>query len=195
MGIIASWTKTAGDPTLLGWATTFGYALAVVLCFRAARVRQYAGGGESAAWRVSVAVLLFLGFNKQLDLQTLLIAIGRAAALTEGWYDDRRVIQKLFVVVLTLALAVLVWRAASRHELFFRNHRLLAVGLGLVLIYGLLRAAEIDHIKLGVSSSPADQPWLWIIEMTGVISCILAAMRDCRAFVPPPAGITTDAAR
>jgi hypothetical protein len=138
-------------------------------------------------------VLVFLGVNKQLDFQTLLIAIGRTAARTEGWYDDRRVVQKLFVGALALALLGLVSWAVTRHGFFLRNHRLAAVGLGFVLIYGLLRAAEIDHLELGVSSRPADQPWLWVIEVTGVMLCILGAARGCRAFVPAHPGIPTDA--
>jgi len=195
MNTLTAWTKTAGDPTLLGWATTVGYALAVVLCLRATLVRKCAGAGESVVWRMSAWVLIFLGVNKQLDLQTLLITIGRATAQTGGWYDDRRVVQKLFVGVLALALIGLVSLAVSRHGFFLRNHRLMAVGLGLVLIYALLRAAEINHLELNLSSKPADQPWLWIIEVTGITLCILGAVRGCRASVPSHPGVPTDAIR
>jgi hypothetical protein len=195
MNALIAWTKTAGDPTLLGWATTVGYALAAVLCLRAARVRKYTGAGESAAWRASAGVLVFLGVNKQLDFQTLLIAIGRTAAWAEGWFDDRRIVQKLFVGALALALMGLVLWAMSRHGFFLRNHRLAAIGLGLVLIYALLRAAEIDHLELGASSKPADQPWLWIIEVAGVTLCILGAARGCLVFGPTRPGIPSDADR
>jgi hypothetical protein len=181
-GVLTIWVKTIDSPSLSGWATTVGYILAALLCIRAALVRKCAGVGESVVWRSSAGVLVFLGVNKQLDFQTLLIVIGRAAAQTEGWYDDRRIVQKLFVGALALAFMGLVWWAVTRHGFFLRNHRLAAVGLGLVLIYGLLRAAEIDHLELSVSSEPADQPWLWIIEVTGVMLCILGAARGCRAF-------------
>ena len=140
-------------------------------------------------------MLVFLGVNKQLDFQTLLIVIGRAAACTEGWYDDRRIVQKLFVGALALALMGLVSWAMFRHVFFLRNHRLAAIGLGLVLIYALLRAAEIDHLELGASSKPADQPWLWIIEVAGVTLCILGAARGCLVFGPTRPGIPSDADR
>ncbi len=164
-----------------------------MLCIRATLVRKYAGTGEFAFWRAFAGLLVFLGVNKQLDFQTLLIVIGRAAAHAEGWYDNRRVVQKLFVGVLILALIGLVSLAVSRHGFFLRNHRLMAVGLGLVLIYALLRAAEINHLELNLSSKPADQPWLWIIEVTGITLCIAVAMRGCRALVPSHPGGPTDA--
>jgi hypothetical protein len=194
-GVLTIWARAIDGPSLFGWATTVGYILAALLCIRAARVRKNAGAGESAVWCASAGLLAFLGVNKQLNFQTLLIVIGRAAAQTEGWYDNRRVVQKLFVGTLALAFMGLVWWAVTRHGFFLRNHRLVAIGLGLVLIYGLLRAAEIDHLKLGVSSSPADQPWLWIIEVTGVMLCILGAALGCRAFIPARPGIPTDADR
>jgi hypothetical protein len=179
----------------LGWATTVGYFLAGLLCLRAALVRQYAGAGEHPIWGASAGLLIFLGVNKQLDFQTLLIVIGRAAARTEGWYDERRLVQKVFVGILVLVLTGMVCRAVSRHGFFLRNHWLASTGLGLVLIYALLRAAEIDHLEFGHSSRSGDQTWLWMVEVTGVILCILGAARGCLAFVPVNRGMSDDAVR
>ena len=192
-GLLTAWVKAIDGPSLLGWATTVGYILAGLLCLRAALVRQYAGAGEPSVWRASAGLLIFLGVNKQLDFQTLLIVIGRAAARTEGWYDERRLVQKLFVGILVLALMGVICRAASRHGFFLRNHRLASTGLGLVLIYALLRAAEIDHLELGHSARPGDQTWLWVIEVTGIILWIMGAARGGRAFVPAHRGIGDDA--
>lgn len=194
-GLLTAWVKAIDGPSLLGWATTVGYILAGLLCLRAALVRQHAGAGESSAWRAAAGLLIFLGINKQLDFQTLLIVIGRAAARTEGWYDERRLVQRVFVGILVLALMGAICRAVSRHGFFIRNHRLASTGLGLVLIYALLRAAEIDHLELGHSSQSGDQTWLWIVEVTGLILCVVGAARDGQAIVPAHCGTSDDAVR
>jgi hypothetical protein len=194
-GALTAWVSAIDEPSPLGWITTAGYILAGLLCLRAALIRQYAGAGEPSVWRAFAGMLIFLGINKQLDFQTLLIVIGRAAARTEGWYGERRLFQKVFVCVLVLVLMGAVCRAVSRHGFFIRNHRLASTGLGLVLIYALLRAAEIDHLEPGHSARPAGQFRLWIVEVTGIILCIIGAARGGRSFVPATRGISNDAVR
>ena len=47
-------------------------------------------------------LLLVLGINKQLDLQTLLTALGREIAQENGLYESRREIQLIFVILFAL---------------------------------------------------------------------------------------------
>src|ERR1041385_1829152 len=99
-----TWTPSIGDPTWIGWVTVVAYGIAVLLCVRAGmRARQLGVKGRDDSpevWFVFAAVLFFLGINKQLDLQTLLIQAGREVALAESWYQFRRPVQLVFVMIL-----------------------------------------------------------------------------------------------
>jgi hypothetical protein len=61
-------------------------------------------------------LLLVLGVNKQLDLQTALAELARMAAMEGGWYADRRRWQKAFLagVAATAAVALAAIFAATR---------------------------------------------------------------------------------
>ena len=85
------WHFGIGDPTPIGWFTVFAYLAATIACARvwavdrqADRIRQPA---SPVFWMVLTILLLFLGINKQLDLQTLLNDVGRRMAKADGWYS------------------------------------------------------------------------------------------------------------
>src|SRR6476659_1098397 len=48
---------------------------------------------ERRAWLAISVLFLFLGVNKQLDLQTALTEAGRYLAHYKGWYEQRQVVQ------------------------------------------------------------------------------------------------------
>lgn len=85
--------------------------------------------------------MLLLGINKQLDLQTPFIALGKSLAMTEGWYAQRRGAQWIFIACLGgLGLALLTWTAwVFRHA--WRQYGLLLFGLLVLIVFVLLRAA------------------------------------------------------
>ena len=121
-----------------GWVTVFAYLGAAYTCVRAARRSRAAVGGQGStlaaarpAWLaltgqarrlatlpandrlaslwVSLAgVLLLLGVNKQLDLQTALTELGRIAAHAGDWYDVRRNVQVAFIACILMASLWLV---------------------------------------------------------------------------------------
>jgi hypothetical protein len=126
-------------------------------------------------------ILLFLGINKQLDLQSALTEIGRRLAHEQGWYDRRREVQALFVLLVTgigcASLVGLGWVAyrASRD-------RLLAVmGLTFLLAFILVRASSFHQIDRFLGLRLGGFKWNWILELGG-ISCVgLAALWNQRA--------------
>jgi hypothetical protein len=44
---------------------------------------------EANTWWVLALITLFLGINKETELQTLLVRVGRSVAIHYGWYDVR----------------------------------------------------------------------------------------------------------
>jgi len=152
-GWIGSWSPGIGDPSVGGWVTVVAYFAAAFLCFRAYRAELDSDSRSSRLfWLVLVSVLVLLGINKQLDLQSALTAIGRKLAHEQGWYAERRAVQHAFIV--GVALCGLSGTAAV-FGLAYRSLRALAVplaGLGLLVTFVVVRAASFHHVDrwLGV---------------------------------------------
>ena len=97
-----TWRPAIGDPEPIGWIITFGYFAAGAFCVSAGR-HQHALSirrgsiGYPWFWFGLAAFMFALSLNKQLDLQTLLIQIGRNLAKRGGWYRDRNDIKSVVV--------------------------------------------------------------------------------------------------
>jgi hypothetical protein len=176
---VTTWRPRLDNPTWLGWSAVAVYLLASVACARAAWMASATPGrkGCAAAWSLLAALLLFLGVNKQLNLQTLLIVLGRRAALAGGWYHHRRLAQALFSIVFAAAglcvLAVMVraWKG------FFAENPLAWRGLLVLLVFVLIRASSINHAIQWLGVELHDDKWCWILELCGSILISLSALR------------------
>ena len=49
-------------------------------------------------WGLVTLAMLFLGVNKELDLQWMLTAAGRCLSQLHGWYEERRLFQRDFII-------------------------------------------------------------------------------------------------
>jgi hypothetical protein len=81
------WEIGIGDPTPLGWITVAAYAAAAVLAWRNAGAARRTAVPHSF-WIALTALMLALGINKQLDLQTWLSQAGRDLAIAQGWWEQ-----------------------------------------------------------------------------------------------------------
>jgi hypothetical protein len=135
------------------------------------RAEVPAGERVPALWAGLALMLLLLGINKQLDLQSLLTELGRIAARDQGWYEGRRVVQVTFIMLLVLAGA---WGLRALW-LFSRGHladlRLALIGaLGLVCFVAI-RAASFHHVDLLIGTEIAGVDLNFWLE-NGAIGCI-----------------------
>lgn len=80
------WEIGIGDPTPLGWITVAAYAAAAVLAWRNVGAARRTAVPHSF-WIALTALMLALGINKQLDLQTWLSQAGRDLAIAQGWWE------------------------------------------------------------------------------------------------------------
>ena len=161
------------------------YGVATALCFRCQnRSRSENELGKSAAnrstpktWFAIAGLLLLLGLNKQLDLQTLFLQAGREIALAAGWYGERRRLQMVFVLVLGTvvlsSLLTLVWKQRR----FFWQHPLTLPGSVLLVCYVLLRAAAIDPADEATELSLDHRRLMAGMELSGILCLALAAGR------------------
>jgi hypothetical protein len=180
-GWIGQWSPGIGDPTIVGWVTVALYAVAAVLCWRAARgckkpqPKRTIRPLETILWRFLSIALWFLCINKQLDLQTAFTEIGRLIALRDGWYEERYVYQKMFIEGLVLGgafcaclLLVITWKMS-------RSIKLATFGLCMLGVFILVRASSFHHVDQFLDSGVLGVKWNWILEISGIGVIALAA--------------------
>lgn len=171
------WRPQIGDPTLMGWLTVVAYGgTAITACIAAIRT---AGADRRMWWLVGI-LLALLCLNKQLDLQSLLTDIGRIIAFDQGWYEERRMIQKEFILGLLalsgVTVAFLIWRFRK----FWRKQFLLAAGLAFLITFILVRAVSFHHFDAMLKIAVGGVKMNWFLELTGVGLVWLAALLGCR---------------
>jgi len=180
-GWIGRWSPGIGDPTIVGWVTVVLYAVAAVLCWRAAREckklqpKKTVRPLETKLWWFLSIALWFLCINKQLDLQTALTEFGRMISHREGWYEERQVYQKMFIEGLVLGgafcaclLLVITWKMS-------RSIKLAMIGLCMLGVFVVIRASSFHHFDQFIGSSVFGIRWNWILEISGIGVIALAA--------------------
>jgi hypothetical protein len=174
------WHIGVGDPTVLGWVATVGYFVGAALCAVCAFGRHSAAANdahrrqERVVWRILTVAVLLLGVNKQLDLQTLFTQTGRDVAHEQGWFEHRRNVQLVFVVVLASVVgALMAWLGWAMRGVW-RQQWLAGVGLTLLAAFALSRAGLFHHADEALGA-PMTASWVkWLPELAG-IACIVAA--------------------
>ncbi|HSP42356.1 MAG TPA: hypothetical protein VLO11_05760 [Luteolibacter sp.] len=183
------WRPQIGDPSLMGWLTVAAYGLTAVAAFLAARRAGRAPGlaaGSRACWLLVASLMTLLCLNKQLDLQSLFTDIGRVISWKFGWYEQRREVQKWFVigVLVISALGALGFIVFCRT--FWKTHFLLAAGLVFTATFIVVRAISFHHIDVFLKSELVGMRMNWILELGGIALVFLAAFIDWRWPKKPP---------
>ncbi len=186
-GWIGNWSPGIGDPTPAGWIATLAYFAAAWRCFAAARRilpayrRAPTLRREWVLWRVLAGALAALGFNKQLDLQTALTELGRAAARAGGWYGQRREVQLAFVVAVGLsalaAAALALWTTRRTSP----PVRVACAGFVALLGFVVARAASFHHFDLAISAEWQGLRVGSLVEIGALAVLIAAAEWQARA--------------
>jgi hypothetical protein len=173
-----NWTPGIGDPTIGGWITVALYFLATVSCWITSR---HVKTKERRLWAAITILFLFLGINKQLDLQSALTELGRVFAYAQGWYGQRQIVQAVFIVFVAIACVLifatlLVWTSNSSFPTW-----LALAGTTVVIGFVLIRAASFHHIDRFIGNTVLGARWNWILEMGGICVVLLASKWRRRA--------------
>ena len=154
------------DDGWMPWAIVGGYALALLLAMRAGR--RTAVSGERRFWWLTSAMMLVLGLNKQLDLQTQLTAFARILAREQGWYEARREVQIWFIAIGgLLALGLGVWLARLT-MLAGAAVRVSLVGVLLLCGFVLLRAVSFHHVDVLLGMRVMGRKMQVLLEILGI---------------------------
>jgi hypothetical protein len=181
------WRPGIGDPTAVGWLTLAAYFIAAYLAFlayracRADRQRPVSALSHepvnqrllASFWLLACFTLTALGINKQLDLQTLFTQTMRDVAYVQGWYDERRRVQALFVVTIASAVVmsggVLAW--VLRHVL--SKVWMAVLGLCWLTSFVVIRAASFHHVDAWLGAMP--RGFNVAFELSGIALIALGA--------------------
>jgi hypothetical protein len=179
-----TWRPEIGDPTLVGWLTVIAYVMAAWVCVRAGlRARQHTVVASPSEcdpawmWCGCATVLFCLGINKQLDVQTLLVEVGRQVAQATGWFEQRRLVQLVSALVLAALTGIMLLGVTWKQRRFFKRNPLLLPGIMLVAGYVLLRIATIDHVDKLAGLELEDQPWPAALELSGLLCMTIAGLQ------------------
>ncbi len=182
-GWIGDWSPGIGDPSIVGWVTVVAYFVAAWLCWQARRgaidSASHASRRSAALWTTFTLGLLFLGINKQLDLQTALTEVGRSLAHAHHWYAERRKLQIAFIGAIGLGgtLFFLFLLVAARREL--RRMLIALVGIAELGCFVLIRAASFHHVDRFIGTSVFGVRMNWLLELGGIALVAVGA----RAYV------------
>lgn len=180
------WHPEIGDRTFFGWVTVIAYLLTAVLAIistvNTSHLKLSAQQLENyrLIWGLIALILLFLGINKQLDLQTWFTVTAKNLALTEGWYDQRRMIQIIFILSIAIFglvfLAFLVWLMKDNQT----NARWGLIGLGMLTCFVIIRAASFHHVDRFIGLNFAGIPVNNILELGGIGAIALSALKNLK---------------
>jgi hypothetical protein len=171
-----SWHPQLDNPDVIGWSVVAAYGLAAAACAWVAWKTGKTNGDNSKIWWLMAAVLFFLGVNKQLNLQTLMIVLGRQAALAGGWYGNRRFVQGIFCIVFAALGLCLLGFFATQARRFIERNLLAFAGIIVLTLFVLLRASTINHADTYFGLSLKAEHWGWLLELTGSALIIKAAV-------------------
>lgn len=170
--IISTWLARSGDAYLSSVINTVLYAVTILAAAYHWKMLQRikAPFTEQVFWLLVILILFVFGINKQLDLQVLLVEIGRPIAVMSGWYESRRIVQALFAFVMTgiagICAAIMVF-LVRRH---WRDNILALLGLLILLIYDIIETMSQSHVGCSLDSY---EKWSCrlpdMIEMAGIL--------------------------
>lgn len=192
IGADERWHPGIGDPTVMGWVTVAAYFGAAWLCFSAHRASLFGMRALkdiaplearhqhtlSRFWFGLCVLLLALGVNKQLDLQSLLTQTLRDMAHAQGWYGERRRYQLLFVVAIALGGAGFAITIAYLLRKIVRRIALAIVGVCTLVSFVVIRAASFHHIDVLLRRGTVHLNW--VLELSGIVMLAIAAYRAAR---------------
>lgn len=136
--------QNSGAPSPMRWITVVAYfttsLASIVLSF------QKPNYSFRIFWIGLSLLLLLLGIDKQLDLQSFLTDIGRIIARRQGWYGKRRKVQIFLVTavftVSIFSVAALLWNSRFLYKQFLFP----LAGLVLLLGFIIIRAVSLHHV-------------------------------------------------
>lgn len=175
--MLNEWKAAIAAAVLADWVTVGAYLMAAIACTRASSfawlIRRER---DRSFWRLTTALLIFLGVNELLDLQALLTVLGREHAKANGWYGQHRQVQYIFVLTLAflgvLAAIITLFLTRKAHM----SVRVALIGLGFIGLFVIMRAASFHHLDELLGRKAPLFNWGSMQELLGIAIVAVAAL-------------------
>ncbi len=135
-------------------------------------------------WFALCGLMAFLGVNKQLDLQSCFTQIGRDISKTGGWYESRRIVQGIFVVVMGLVGVAVVAGTYLYIRSAWKRYWIAFVGMIYIVTFVIIRAASFHHVDVLLKVSFFGLHINHVLELSGIGFIGYAAWRAARQIRP-----------
>jgi hypothetical protein len=188
--LMGNWQPRIGDPSFMGWLTVASYFACAMIAWVVALSARHRGGRTFRFWSVIFFLMILLGINKQLDLQSLFTEVGRQIAIAQGWMVRRRVVQFWFIVAFGTAAIAGALSFAILMRRLFRRFRLAFMGLFFLTAFIVIRAVSFHHVDMMLRYRFFGARMNWVLELTGIYLIAIAGykeiiqMKKVRARVP-----------
>ena len=163
-----------GDPTLAGWFVTMLEFLAAAAAWLVLRRLPSSDRSATVFWRSVLVLSLIIAVNKQLDVQHIVLPEVRelvSGRANQGLRETGLTVGVVALAALALAGLALLVRATRP-----RRFRVVLAGVALMLLFVVLRAAEIGHVATPVTDRLEGAPTL-ATEAVGAVLVIVGAYR------------------
>lgn len=176
----SGWQAGMNDPGLTGMVTVGCYFLTSVLCLRrlwklTAQRRLSAARHPLLIWSGLAILLCGLGISKQLDLHNLLTSLGRSLASTQGWYDQRHLVQVIFIAMVALVFLSCVMLIVTHYPRTSRRHRLALLGAIFLGSFLITRTVSLHHLDAMFHWRLGGLTVNWMLELVGISLIAIAA--------------------
>jgi hypothetical protein len=175
------WQPTIGDPSVMGWVTVGAYFLTSMIALRLViNSRRLFPADiymtQRRFWLIVCLLMLALGINKQLDLQSMITAMGRYYAARDGWLEYKRYVQAgVIISILTIAALSLLF-FIFRMSALLKTNWLAIAGLTCLLVFIVSRATSFHHMDIFISTYIFGIRVNWLMELGGLAAIALSAL-------------------
>lgn len=172
--VVGQWWPRIGDPTMAGWGTVVAYAVCAVLGLMT--LLRLENSRERVFWGLLTFAMLLLGMNKQFDLQSMLTAVGRCLSQLQGWYEERRLFQRNFIIGLIIMAVIFLATVLWLMREYIRRNGIALIGLAIVTTFVAVRAVGFQHVDALINSRVHDVRFNVLFELSGLVLIAINAI-------------------
>jgi hypothetical protein len=174
-----AWAPAFGDHDLYGYVMTVVHLVAAGLAVKVAIQGPFLSDARRAErwlWAIGATGLVALAINKQLDLQSMILAAARCVARGQGWYENRRAYQTEVILGMTIAAAVIVPVVLLLLRKAFVGNLAFVLSMSALVAFVLLRAISFHHLDVVFGTDVLSFRLHRLIEVTALTVVILVAV-------------------
>jgi hypothetical protein len=177
ISFLSEWLSRSGDTTFWSWVITLLYAITMVVAvYYVVKIKGTESSDKRFLW-ICISIFLFgMGINKQLDLQILLTMAGSFIAEHLGWYEYRRLIQKIFTIGFLIVISAAGGVILFRIRRIIRQSIVELSGVAILVFFAIIRAGSINHLNKAIVFEQEKVSHIHGLEFLGLAVILFAVL-------------------